>query len=310
MDLVEVLATQEPYGSPHCHTLALTTVNKKHIEIDAPEWRGVWKRAGLDVPPFSNEIWYEKLGYVYWKEETRYNAVALDGSPLYLIASFMRKRLSCLIQMELFVVKKLQLPEGGKLSREDKEQCRSSSEWLKSLSLQEQVNVTLAGLLSSFCTTLEDLALIDARPKPYAQAQLRYEARYKPFLGMQWDSVPGVEELERPGRDTNTITLSEIQQICLSYSEAIKTTRGMLNELKGMNPTQATYVGTEDEWKKNIKSLETTCVAISVAASQLQRICEKHVDKLDRLGEVAELSFPAPEKRYHVWWVVPLLKEK
>ncbi|KAF3404782.1 hypothetical protein DPV78_002498 [Talaromyces pinophilus] len=93
MDLVEVLATQEPYGSPHCHTLALTTVNKKHIEIDAPEWRGVWKRAGLDVPPFSNEIWYEKLGYVYWKEETRYNAVALDGSPLYLIASFMRKRL-------------------------------------------------------------------------------------------------------------------------------------------------------------------------------------------------------------------------
>lgn len=93
MNLVEVLATQEPYGSPHCHTLALTTVSKKHIEIDAPEWRGVWKRAGLDVPPFSNEIWYEKLGYVYWKEETRYNAVALDGSSLHLIASFMRKKL-------------------------------------------------------------------------------------------------------------------------------------------------------------------------------------------------------------------------
>ena len=93
MDLVEVLATQEPYGSPHCHTLTLTTVNKKHIEIDAPEWRGVWKRAGMDVPPFSNEVWYEKLGYVYWKEETRYNAVGLDGSPLHLIASFMRKRL-------------------------------------------------------------------------------------------------------------------------------------------------------------------------------------------------------------------------
>ncbi len=93
MDLVEVLATQEPYGSPHCHTLALTTVNKKHIEIDAPEWRGLWKKGGLDVPPFSNETWYEKLGYVYWKEEPRYNAVALDGSPLHIIASFMRKKL-------------------------------------------------------------------------------------------------------------------------------------------------------------------------------------------------------------------------
>lgn len=93
MDLIEVLATQEPYGSPHCHTLALTTASKKHIEIDAPEWRGVWKRCGLDVPPFSNETWYEKLGYVYWKEERRYTAVALDGSSLHIIASFMRKKL-------------------------------------------------------------------------------------------------------------------------------------------------------------------------------------------------------------------------
>ncbi|RAO64545.1 uncharacterized protein BHQ10_000557 [Talaromyces amestolkiae] len=93
MDLVEVLAMQEPYGSPHCHTLALTTVSKKHIEIDAPEWRGLWKRCGFNVPKFSNEIWYEKLGYVYWKEEPRYDAVALDGSPSHIIASFMRKKL-------------------------------------------------------------------------------------------------------------------------------------------------------------------------------------------------------------------------
>ncbi|EEA27371.1 conserved hypothetical protein [Talaromyces marneffei ATCC 18224] len=93
MDLVEVLVMQEPYGSPHCHTLALTTVSKKHIEIDTPGWRGIWKKCGLDVPPFSNEIWYEKLGYVYWKEEPRYSAVGLDGSPLHIIASFMRKKL-------------------------------------------------------------------------------------------------------------------------------------------------------------------------------------------------------------------------
>jgi GNAT superfamily N-acetyltransferase len=93
MDLVEDLATQEPYGSPRCHTLALTTVSKKHIEIDDPEWRGIWKRCGLDVPPFSNETWYEKLGYFYWKEEPRYKVQALDGSPVHIIASFMRKKL-------------------------------------------------------------------------------------------------------------------------------------------------------------------------------------------------------------------------
>ncbi|KAF2162062.1 hypothetical protein M409DRAFT_69297 [Zasmidium cellare ATCC 36951] len=250
-------------------------------------------------------IWVIQLGFetdLYLPDELREIFTVLQH--------LTRTSLSCLIEMELFVVKKLQLPEAGKLSREDREQCRSSSEWIKSLSLQDQVNVTLASLLSSFCTTLQDLALIDARPKPYSQAQHRYEARYKPFLGLQWDSVPGLEDLERQGRADLIINLSEIQQICSSYGEAIKTTRGMLNELKGTNPTQAKYVGTEDEWKKNIKSLETTCVAISVAASQLQRICEKHPGKLDRLGEVAEVSFPPPEKRYHIWWVVPQLKEK
>lgn len=249
-------------------------------------------------------IWVLQLGFetdLYLPYELREVFTVLD--------QLTRTRLGCLIQMELFVVSKLQFPDVGKLSREDQEQCRASSEWIKSLSLQEQVNVTLASILSGFCATLEDLALIDARPKPYSQARLHYEARYKPFLGLQWDTVPGLNDLERPRR-TGSVDLSEIQQICSSLGEGIKTTRGMLLELKGMNPTQAKYIGTDDEWRKTIKSLETTCVAISVAASQLQRICEKHSDRLDRLRDVAELIFPAPEKRYHVWWVVPQLKEK
>ena len=93
MDVVEVLATREPYGSPQCHTITLTTISKKHIDIDAPEWRGIWKKRGMDVPPFSIEFWYEKLGYVYWKEEPTYSAVALDGEPLQIIFSFMQKKL-------------------------------------------------------------------------------------------------------------------------------------------------------------------------------------------------------------------------
>lgn len=249
-------------------------------------------------------IWTLQLGFetdLYLPYELREIFTVLDH--------LTRTRLGCLIQMELFVVGKLQLPDVGKLSREDQEQCRASSEWIKSLSLQEQVNVTLSSILSGFCATLEDLALIDAWPKPYTQAQLRYEARYKPFLGLQWDTVPGLDDLERPRR-TGSVNLSEIQQICSRLGEGIKTTRGMLAELKNMNATQAKYIGTEEEWKKMIKSLETTCVAISVAASQLQRICEKHSDKLERLCAVAEVNFPALEKRYHVWWLVPQLKEK
>lgn len=93
MDLIEVLATQEPYGSPQCHTLALTTLHKSYIEVDEPEWRGMWKQLGLEPPQFSAQVWYEKLGYVLWKEEPRYPEKTLDGDDLNLIASFMRKRL-------------------------------------------------------------------------------------------------------------------------------------------------------------------------------------------------------------------------
>ncbi|EED19823.1 conserved hypothetical protein [Talaromyces stipitatus ATCC 10500] len=93
MDLVEVLATKEPYGGPRCHTLTLTTASKKYLEIDEPEWKGIWKKFGMDIPKFSAQIWYEKLGYVYWKEEPRYRSPTLDGSTLVVIASFMRKKL-------------------------------------------------------------------------------------------------------------------------------------------------------------------------------------------------------------------------
>ncbi|KUL82158.1 hypothetical protein ZTR_11082 [Talaromyces verruculosus] len=93
MNLIEALATKEPYGSSRCHTLTLTMVNSKYVEVDDPEWNGIWKKFGLDIPKFSYESWYEKLGYVYWKEEPRFSPPTLDGSIVLVIASFMRKRL-------------------------------------------------------------------------------------------------------------------------------------------------------------------------------------------------------------------------
>lgn len=93
MDLVEILATQEPYGSLQCHTLALTTLSRRYTHEDSPEGRGVWKQFGIEPPPFSNVDWYQKLGYVGWKEEPRYHTQTLHGTYIDLIALFMRKRL-------------------------------------------------------------------------------------------------------------------------------------------------------------------------------------------------------------------------
>lgn len=93
MEVMERLAIREPYGSPQCHTLALNTASKRYVEVDAPEWRGMWERLGMVPPTYSNETWYEKLGYVYWKDEPRHAVESLDGHQIMIIASFMRKRL-------------------------------------------------------------------------------------------------------------------------------------------------------------------------------------------------------------------------
>ncbi|KAE8155338.1 hypothetical protein BDV25DRAFT_146502 [Aspergillus avenaceus] len=92
MRLAEALAVEEPYGSPNCRAIALTGLSKRYIYDDAPEWRGIWPRLGMEVPSFSIQEWYEKLGYVSWKEEPLYEETALDGEVIPLVEAFMKKR--------------------------------------------------------------------------------------------------------------------------------------------------------------------------------------------------------------------------
>ncbi|KFY15864.1 hypothetical protein V492_01711 [Pseudogymnoascus sp. VKM F-4246] len=91
MALVEEIAVVEPYGSPRCRFITLTALSKRHIDDDGPEWRGVWERLGKSPPSFSIKEWYEKLGYISWKEEPLYEEVALDGQVVKIWEAFMRK---------------------------------------------------------------------------------------------------------------------------------------------------------------------------------------------------------------------------
>lgn len=93
MEIVETLATKEPYGSPQCKAIALTTLHKRYLYDDSPEWGGIYKHLSRGKPPFSLEEWYEKLGYVRWKTEPRYPERTIDGRDILKVASFMRKTL-------------------------------------------------------------------------------------------------------------------------------------------------------------------------------------------------------------------------
>ncbi|KAA8648917.1 hypothetical protein EYZ11_006300 [Aspergillus tanneri] len=91
MDLVEEMAREEPYGSPHCQYVTLSTLNRRHCYETGP----VWDAAREILPPgyldFCLADWYEKRGYVCWKSVWRDHEPDFQGRVLRVLVDFMRK---------------------------------------------------------------------------------------------------------------------------------------------------------------------------------------------------------------------------
>ena len=186
------------------------------------------------------------------------------------------------------------------------EACR---DYVRSLQLHVACTHSLASALWKLYGMLLALELINTPKRPYAKTQLLYEARMKPYFAVTDPSPTSVVEFS--GEKYLDVPLTEIYA---TFDDEFKSVKQNLGALKNSTPQQARYVGTEDQWKREIKQLETTCVAIAVAVSQLRRMCEKYqIEELDddssSLKGKMEVSIPAPGKRYHDWWVVPQLKE-
>lgn len=188
-------------------------------------------------------------------------------------------------------------------------ECLIAGRWLESVSTMAHVTSRLAFALWRFYSLLVTLRMIEAPKQDYAQKKLLYETRTKPYLCLKLDEIPSFELLEQShdlGGSASTV--------CAGIDTTIKMVKDGLAELKQFTPEEAKCVGTEEQWKREIKRLETTCVAIAVQTSQLRRICEKK-GVLESAGGtdlrgVVEVTIPAPGKRYHDWWVVPQLKER
>ncbi|PYI00498.1 hypothetical protein BO78DRAFT_402019 [Aspergillus sclerotiicarbonarius CBS 121057] len=87
MGLVEEVARTEPYGSAKCRAIALTALSKRYWH----EEKHVRDRLGPGGPPYSNQEWYERLGYVAFKEEDRYEVRDLEGQVFMLKSTSLRK---------------------------------------------------------------------------------------------------------------------------------------------------------------------------------------------------------------------------
>ena len=96
MDIVEDMATKEPYGSPNCKTITVNTLSNASLKAGLPIWIPMWEKAGIERPEWSywsKEDWYNKRGYVKWKEDPRYDAVTAEAKVASLDAAFLRKAL-------------------------------------------------------------------------------------------------------------------------------------------------------------------------------------------------------------------------
>lgn len=181
-----------------------------------------------------------------------------------------------------------------------KKECTASLDYLTSLSNIAMITESIAEALSTLYKLLGVLGLIVAPRRDFAEQSLLYEARMKPFLPIVNDSTPSAEDFEQWRKKVDTVAA-----MCSEVDRQTKAAKALIAATKKMTPEQAKYVGTESEWQKQWKQTETTCVAISVAVSQLSRACEKHGEA--GLRNAMECK---PEKKYHEWWVVPQLKEK
>jgi hypothetical protein len=180
--------------------------------------------------------------------------------------------------------------------------CLSTQDYLRCLYVEIEISILLSEALSDLYALLSHSGLLKSARRPFAEAQLVYEARMKPYVAVTDPALPSLESME----SAQTVEGSLIDAVA-KIEARVPPIKAHLTKLKTFSPQAGKYVGTETRWKSQIKQLETTCVAIFVGASSLKRTVENGSE--DLRGKL-EVIIPQPGKRYHDWWVVPQIKPK
>ncbi|WPH04061.1 Hypothetical protein R9X50_00694500 [Acrodontium crateriforme] len=265
----------------------------------------------IRLNPLSNWTKFHKLQIVTWTVQLGFETDIYLPHELYtmywLLLWYTSRQRQLLLCIEPFVLDRMKTLTKRRQTQQVVE-CLAAQDWLKSQGVSTETTHLISKALWRLYSMLMATHLIKTPKRQYAQESLLWDARMKSFFGLTNDPVPSLEDF------VNAQHLESVQQSCRDIDEALKDARTNLSELRKMTPQQVRCVGTEEQWKREIKQMETTCVAIAVQTSQVLRVCAKNGDKGasgdEDLSALMEVSIPAPGSRYHDWWVVPLVKEK
>jgi len=263
----------------------------------------------LHQKPLSSWVKFHKLRIAAWTiqlgfETDIYLPDEIPGM-YWLLNTLCDARGTVLAHIEICLIERMKSLMPGANAKYATE-CLASQDWLRCLSHFTTATRLMALALWRLYALLLIVNVIRPPKRNYAQDQLLYDARMKPYLGIMHDQIPSLEDFQQAQK-----SISSVDSACKSIEMDIKQAKVCLAELKRATPEQGKYIGTEEQWSKEIKQMETTCVAIIVQTSQLIRFAEKYDMKSGvSLEGSVEVVIPLPGKRYHDWWIVPQIKAK
>ncbi|KAK0836795.1 N-alpha-acetyltransferase, non-catalitic subunit [Friedmanniomyces endolithicus] len=267
----------------------------------------------VTLNPLTSWVNYYKLQTMAWTiqlgfETDIYLPHELSMMYWYLMV-FARRRCKLVQHIGRFLAARRKTFVSSRDARQDDE-AAASQQWLAVLHRQADLTALLSSALWQLSELLMTLDILQPPKRDFAQEQLLYDVRMKSYLGIAHDPIPTLEEYK-----SATQSDQSVEQSCNNINSTVADAKSCLVYMKKTTPEQGKYIGTEAQWKREIKQLETTCVAVAVQTSQLRRVADKHgmlmsTARDQSLKEVIEVSIPVPGSRYHDWWVVPQIRER
>lgn len=162
--------------------------------------------------------------------------------------------------------------------------------------LDAAVTWALSDALCCVYTVLLRNNLIPSPPRPYSNAELRYQLRMKPFAAVCLPDLPTYNEFHDGTTQPNCSTGQ-----LLDYAQrAVASAKKGLESLSKLDDAQSFSVGSYPRWVESANGALRACIATMVAISELQKALPEAED-----GARISVRVPPPEEAYHVWWIVP-----
>ncbi|EME47329.1 hypothetical protein DOTSEDRAFT_69305 [Dothistroma septosporum NZE10] len=198
------------------------------------------------------------------------------------------------------------------------EQYTKSLRYIEAITLRQDIDYSLASALAWMFSLLKHMGVTAVPTRSIVEAQMRQEARLKPFMNMtakEKAKVFRADFMLQASRCSSGISIDEkyIVRMCAVIETNKKIILEGIARLARL-ATDAMAAGTERQWAEELQLLKRTAFDMGINAQRILQICQAHgsidFDKDKEYSEFIKMTISPAEQRQHTWWVVPQISEK